>query len=145
MKINWGTGIAIFYISFMAAMLFMVYRSTFQNRDLVVDNYYQKDLEYQSHLNRVSNAKKLDVDLKITKEDGPFVSFSFPKEVKNIEGKILFYRSSDKGQDVRIGIKVDENNNFVFPTAKLKKGGWRVKVDWEGDNIPFYKEVNISI
>ena len=145
MKLNWGTGIAIFYISFMAIMLFMVYRSTFENRDLVMEDYYQKDLEYQSHLDRISNAKKLPVDLKITKEAEQYIRFSFPKDLKTIKGTVLFYRPSDKKQDVSLGIKVNQENDFVFPISKLQKGGWRVKVDWEGDDVPFYKEVNLTI
>ena len=146
MKINWGTGIAIFYSLFMATMIYMVYQSTQHDRNLVIENYYEKDLQYQSHLDRIKNANALKSDLKIVQhKEENLVRFSFPKELVEVKGDILFYRPSDNKQDFKTKIQLDNNQEFIFPTTTLQKGGWKIKVDWEGDKTPFYKEVAIQI
>lgn len=146
MKINWGTGIAIFYCLFMTTMIYLVYQSIQYDRNLVVENYYEKDLQYQSHLDKLSNATRLKVDLKIVqeKEDNQ-IRFSFPKELSEVKGDILFYRPSDNSKDFQSKILVNENHEFIVPTNQMLSGGWKVKVNWKGDEIPFYKEVNIRI
>lgn len=146
MKFNWGTGIALFYSLFMGTMIYMVYQSTQTNRNLVVENYYEKDLQYQDHLDKISNSQNLKIDLSIEKnKTQQSIVFSFPKELRNVEGEILFYRASDNSQDKNATIQLDQNHAFHFPTKQLQKGNWKVKVDWSGDGTPFYKEVNIQI
>lgn len=146
MRINWGTGIAFFYATFMVTMIYMVYQSTQHDINLVVDNYYEKDLSYQSHLDRIKNTKKLGSDLKIIyQKDQEIVRFIFPEEVKKVEGEVLFYRASDSKQDVHSKIAIDQNHEYILPIPSLQKGNWKVKVDWSGDQIPFYQEINIQI
>ncbi|MFK8006298.1 MAG: FixH family protein [Saprospiraceae bacterium] len=146
MKINWGTGITLFYSLFMVTMIYMVYQSTQTNRNLVVENYYEKDLQYQNHLNKISNSQHLKTNLNIQKNGMENrIEFSFPKEIKNVTGEILFYRPSDNSQDKTANIQLDQNHIFHFSTIHLQKGNWKVKVDWIGDGTAFYKEVNIQI
>ena len=146
MKFNWGTGIAIFYILFMGTMIYMVYKSTQHDRNLVVENYYENDLQYQSHLDKLNNANKLEKDLKIVQNTSEkYIRFSFPEEFKEVEGEILFYRTADQSKDFKTKIQLNENHEFVFPTNEMLAGGWEVKVDWKGDKIPFFKKVNIYI
>lgn len=146
MKFTWGSGIALFYITFMGAMITMVYQSTQHDRNLVVENYYEKDLQYQAHLDRLNNSKLLKADLKILEEqEGEHIRFVFPDELEKIDGEILFYRASDHNQDLKAKIRLNEKNEFVFPTKELQKGVWKVKVNWKGDQIPFYKETSIHI
>ncbi len=104
-------------------------------------------MTYQSHLNKLANSKLLKSDLKIiqNKQDEHAPGFTFPKEMKSIKGEILFYRPSDNKQDFKSKISLNEDYEVLFPTEQMRKGTWRVKVNWEGDNKPFYKEVNIQI
>ncbi|MEM6963298.1 MAG: FixH family protein [Bacteroidota bacterium] len=146
MKITWGTGIALFYITFMGAMITMVYKSTLEDRNLVVENYYEKDLQYQAHLDRLNNTKLLKADLEILAEEkAKRIRFVFPAELEKIDGEILFYRASDRHQDLKADINLNDGREFIFPTKTLQKGIWKVKVNWRGDQIPFYKETSIRI
>ena len=146
MKFNWGTGIALFYLFFMGSMIFMVYRSTQHDRNMVAEDYYEKDLQYQSHLDKLNNANQLKTDLKIVQNvNEKYIRFSFPTDFKEVEGEILFYRTADQSKDFRTKIQLNENNEFVYPTNEMLNGGWEVKVDWKGDKIPFFKKVNIYI
>jgi hypothetical protein len=146
MKISWGTGIAIFYSFFVIVMVGMVVYSKSFDHSLVVDNYYEEDLKYQSHLDKLNNSKRLATDLQIQveKENGA-VALHFPKEIQQVEGSVLFYRADDKRMDVSLKIAVDSNGTFLAPIQNLTPGKWTVKVDWQGDGKPFFKEETLVL
>lgn len=139
MKLNWGTSIAIFYITFAAAMVGMVIKSTSFDHSLVVDDYYAQDLNYQQQYNKLANAKALATDLTIGKV-GNSVQLLFPKEIQVPSGEILFYRANDKSKDFKVAIAADSYGLQTIPTAQLTPGRWTVKVDWQGNGKDFYKE-----
>ena len=145
-KFNWGTGIGLFYILFMTTMIYMVYQSTLVDRNLVIENYYEKDLQYQSHLDKLNNTNNLKNDLKIfqNREEG-YLRFSFPPELKTVGGTVLLYRPSDHAKDFETEIGVDEVHEMRIATKELQAGIWKIKVNWEGDETPFYKEISIKI
>jgi hypothetical protein len=49
MKLNWGTGIAIFYGLFMVIMITFVVMSRNVDHSLVMEDYYEADINYQEH------------------------------------------------------------------------------------------------
>ena len=68
MKFNWGTGIVITIIAFIAFIMYFVITMSTDNaysHDLVTDKYYQEELNYQEEINAEKNAKKLSENIKI--------------------------------------------------------------------------------
>ena len=61
MKFNWGTGITIFFLSFVVFMLFMAYKCFQTDFDLVTEDYYAKELVYQETIKKLNNEKNLDI------------------------------------------------------------------------------------
>ena len=146
MKLNWGSGIAIIYSAFVVLMIGMVVYSKGLDHSLVVDNYYEEDLGYQKHIDRVKNTSSLTEDLVIEEnEQEKLVLFRFPKEFQQLSGDIWFYRADDKTKDFKLKIEVNENRSVEVPVQGLAPGLWKVKVDWEGDGESFYKEETIVI
>jgi nitrogen fixation protein FixH len=144
MKFNWGTGIAIFYGLFVLVLVIAVIRSTGIDNSLVTDDYYQKDLEYQTQIDKQVNARGLSTDLAIRYSDPDHaVQFSFPKDLGAISGKILFFRPSNAALDFETDIQTDENFELIIPTRELLPGLWKVKVDWSAGGRDFYKEETI--
>ena len=58
MKFNWGTGIGLFYVVFVVIMVSMVMFSARNNIDLVQEDYYEKDLNYESFRLARENSRK---------------------------------------------------------------------------------------
>ena len=146
MKLNWGTSIAIFYIAFAATMVGMVVKSRSFDHALVVDNYYEQDLKYQSHLDKLANSRALANDLIISENQGDkTLHFQFPAEFRQVGGEILLYRADDKRQDVSVKITPDAQGEQALPTANLTPGRWKIKVDWQGDGKAFFKEETIVL
>ena len=142
MKFNWGTGIALFYIIFATSMVALVIKSTQYDHSLVVEDYYQKDLDYQQHYDKLANSKALaeDVQIQLVVDPNKEVQFSFPKEMEGIDGQLHFMRPSHKGSDFSVNIELDEGNELTLPAAKLLPGLWKVQVDWQVGEKSYFKE-----
>lgn len=138
--LNWGTGIAIFYIAFMAVMIGFVIKSKQYDHSLVVDNYYEEDLAYQSQFDKISNQQTKGNLQFVQKED--FIELAFAKKG---EGTLLFYRPSDKSLDFELPIQMDSKNQMKVPTKNLKSGRWQLKCNWGSGGNEFYKEYNLSL
>lgn len=146
MKINWGTGIAIFYSLFVLTLVYEVYRSTQYDNSLVSEKYYADDLNYQAHYDKVSNSQGLKANLKIeTAESGSQVELFFPEDLGRVHGQIFFFCPSDQASDFKVNIAPNLNNRQVISTSGLKSGLWRVKVDWSDGKKGYYTEEVIQI
>ena len=56
---NWGYKILIVYIVFIAGIVTLVYKSSVQNQDLVVNDYYDQELKYQDKIDAVLRTNNL--------------------------------------------------------------------------------------
>ena len=147
MKFNWGIGIAIFYLFFMAAMISVVIGSCYNTSDLVKEDYYQLDLDYEEHRQKKTNVILLKEKVKIDYEKSSnSLSVSFPDTMKNISGDIHLFRPSDKSLDVHYALKLNDQNQIKLSLDdNIRNGLWLVKLDWEGDGIPYFINSEIII
>ena len=113
------------------------------DHDLVNENYYKQELEFQSDINKEKNAKTLasKVTWKKTTE-GIVISFPAELEDKNITGKVFLYRPSNKQLDFETTILLS-NHNLLIPDKRLLDGRWNIKVDWQynGTDYLFKKDI----
>ena len=146
MKISWGTGIAIFYSIFVLVFIALVFKSTTVDNSLVTDEYYKEDLAYQRQFVRLSNTMQLEEDMSIQhNSSNKEIQFSVPASIANAEGDVHFYRPSNSRLDIMEKLDLDAENSWSFPTADLKPGLWKVKVNWEADGKEFYTEKTIVL
>lgn len=144
MKFNWGTGIALFYGLFAAVLIFAVISSTTHNNSLVVDNYYEEDLKYQEHYDKLANALHADVDVKLDNKNS-LVKLQFPESDADISGEVHFFRPSDETKDFKITVGTNEGGSQVVPTAGLANGLWKVKINWSAAGKQYYSEETIVL
>ncbi len=145
-KINWGTGIFLFYTFFAITLFYQVYKSTQYDHSLVVDNYYEKDLSYQKTIDKLKNSNALARPLQINYYDIlQLVELEFPDEFENITGTIQFYRAANKKEDVLLPIELGGDNCMNVFVRSLKSGLWKIEVDWVGDGTPFLDKKMIEV
>ena len=141
MKINWGTGIALFYGLFMLVMISAVLKTKTYDHSLVSDHYYQDDLNYQKHYDKLVNTQRLNDDLAIVLDrTGMMMKFDFPADMEKVNGEIQFFCPSDSKKDFYVTIGTNAENEQWVPVQTLKKGLWKVKVNWSFAEEEFYKE-----
>lgn len=146
MKLNWGYGIAIFYASFMVVLLYFVIKTTTHDNSLVMENYYEQDLKYQSHYDRVVNTKRLKQPVTFKQNDAAqTIEIQFPEGIKNIRGTVQLFRPSTKHRDMTLAVTTDESKMMVISTKQLQPGRWKIKMNWEGDEKEFYSEEYIEL
>lgn len=134
MKLNWGTGIVIAFIAFIGfIMYFVINMSAVDKYDtsLVTEDYYKQELEYQSDIDKESNAKELTNNITWERTDkGLLISFPEDLKIDNITGKVFLYRPSNKQLDFESTISLS-NHNLLIPDKRLLDGRWNIKVDWQ--------------
>ena len=144
-KMNWGYKIVIVYCLFMAGILTMVYKCTQQNVDLVADNYYDQEVQYQDQYNRMQNSNHPENKLVINAMLGS-AEIQFPTAYLNskVEGNITFFRPDNKALDFCTPIALSSGVQKI-QSEKLTKGYWKVQIYWNANGKPFYQESKIHI
>ncbi|MFD0963801.1 FixH family protein [Pseudofulvibacter geojedonensis] len=144
MKINWGGGIVIAIVLFMAFILFFVVKMSTNSEydhDLVTENYYKSELAFQEEIDKEKNLNMLldPIGLEL-KADGVLISFPDELNPHKLNGKVFLYRPSNKNMDIEIPLKISSNILFL-PKQDLVGGRWNLVIDFTHNDIPYlYKK-----
>ena len=63
MKISWGHKILFAYLAFVAGIMFLVFKASQEDYDLVTANYYEAELKYQDIIDQKENTARLSAPL----------------------------------------------------------------------------------
>lgn len=147
MKLNWGTAIVIAFICFISFIMYFVINMSTDKKydhDLVVEDYYKQELEFQTDIDKEKNAKALITNITWKKTDQGIV-ITFPENLnkENIKGTVFLYRPSNKQLDFETPISLSDHN-LLIPDKRLLDGRWNIKIDWTYDNKAYLykKEIN---
>lgn len=144
---NFGHKIGIFYGLFVIFMISLV-TLCIKQKDvtLVSDDYYKKEIAYQEEIEKHRNTEQLASAIQIAyASDKQEVSLSFPEEQKGATGKIQFYRPSDARKDVTFDLVLNQTTTQQIPVARLAKGLWVIKIEWEKAGKAYLKEEKIVL
>ncbi len=146
MKISWGFGITVTIIIFLVSTIGLVYFTSTVDVNLVADNYYQKELDYQQKIDKINRANNLPEHLKIKASAG-IIEFVFPKifSLDKIGGTIDLYYPADKKMDAKYEIQLKNGYRLLLPTNNLKKGYWKVEVNWNSSDTLYFTEKRLMI
>ncbi len=146
MKINWGTGIILAFIGFIGFILYFVINASTDvkyRHDLVSQNYYEEELNYQNEIDGEQNAISDEFYPKI-KLNSESLDFIFPSDKisDDFEGHIIFYRPSNKVLDIKIPIKL-KDSIMNISKDNLVEGRYDIKIFWVngGKNYGYKKSI----
>lgn len=144
MKINWGTAIVIAFVAFIAFILYFVINMSTDDKydhDLVVEDYYKQELQFQSDIDKETNARKLATNISWKKTaEGIVITFPEQMDFEAIKGSVFLYRPSNKQLDFETPISLSDHN-LLIPDKRLLDGRWNIKVDWTSNNTAYlYKK-----
>ena len=146
MKFNWGTGIILAFIGFISFIMYFIISMNTNDKydhDLVSEDYYEQELEYQNDINKEENSKTLVQNISWKKTDeGILIMFPETLEVKKITGNVFLYRPSNKKFDFETTISLS-NHNLLIPDKRLLDGRWNIKIYWQynGKSYLYKKEI----
>ena len=134
MKWNWGTGITLVMISFIGFILYMVITmSTDKNYsyDLVTEEYYAKEMVYQTEIDAEKNLNSLEEKITGQKTaDGWLLSFPSELTNENIQGNLLLYRPPNQQLDFTLPL-VLTGSQLLIPAQHLIDGRWNITIDFK--------------
>jgi len=147
MKLNWGSGIAIFYSLFVVVMITMVVKSTQNKVHMVQDNYYEKDLNYEEFRQKRQNGMAYQslLDINYNQSDSKIL-ISFPEQLADAKGELKLFRPSNQFLDINYTIQLDSNGQmYIQLKDNMVRGKWRVMLDWQFAGTDYYNEETIVI
>ncbi len=146
MKFNWGTGVIVAFVLFISFIMYFVISMNTNKKydhDLVTEEYYQQELEYQNDIDKEKKATGLKENIQWKKSDNGIVII-FPNDLdfKEVSGKVFLYRPSNKQLDFETAISLSDYN-LLIPDKRLLDGRWNIKVDWQykGKSYLYKKEI----
>ena len=143
MKLNWGYKILIGYSLFVIGILFLGYKSTQLNCDLVEKDYYGKELKYQNVIDASGRATALGGILVTNIQEGKLI-IQFPDSLKGltVKGLAYLYYPADAKKDLKKEFTTDKGLVEMELLTKTK-GNYTLKLDIEKEGQKYYFEQKI--
>lgn len=142
-KWNWGWGILLSIIIFMAVVTTIVAFMMNREVDLVTDKYYDKEIKYQQQIDKEKRAVLLNENVKLS-YTGKILNITFPSD-SGITGELYFYRPSDLHKDFKIPIKLSDKSSQFLDVSTLERGLWKLQINWSADKKDFYTEKTLML
>jgi len=137
MKFNWGTGIVIFLILFMAAMLSFVIFAWRQDVNLVSKDYYEKGVDYSARIDINKRSTPYSGLISI-QDQNDSVRILFPRMLASRidTGNVLFFRPSDCNNDTNFPI-LFRDSIIITGKENLIAGRYIVKITWTTGGLEY--------
>jgi hypothetical protein len=145
-KFNWGTGIVLAMIVMIGGMIFLVSIALRQDYDLVENDYYQKSVEYQKHIDEVRNTEALVEKVRF-EQTGDSLTLTFPAlaSVQDFSGEIHFYSPVEEKRDETVKLKLNSQFIQAIGLKNLRNGRYTVKLNWAANKKSYYQEQEITV
>jgi hypothetical protein len=146
-KLNWGHGIVIAMALFMSFILFMVFvfPNGKQNAEMISDNYYEDEMQYQTVIDAKKSAEQLS-ELPAYSETQDGMKILFPSSIipDNKEVSFSLFRINDKNLDINKSLVLDTSHGFSIPKSVITAGAYILKVKWKQDKKDFQVDYDIQ-
>ena len=142
---SWGYKVSIITFCFVCFMTCMVIAAFRQSFDLVTEDYYGKELKFQSQIDKQVNQEQLKGSIEF-QQDKESLNLIFPEEFngQSITGEVLLFRPSDASKD--IVLKLNTNGEaFYISKKELFSGLYQVQIDYKAAGKSYYFEKDIMI
>ena len=145
MNISWGTKIALLYISFVVMIISLVAASSRKKVDLVSDNYYQQEVDFQQRI----DAEQARAGLRdsVTLEAAPnYITLVFPQtfRTKKLTADIHFYAIANGDADKSF-VLTTTDGKLSIDRYKLARVPYEVQVSWKVDGIAYYQAIPLNL
>ena len=128
---NWGWRIALFLTLFISFILYMVIYSFGRTNDLVSEEYYNQEIQYQKNIDAQENALSIAKAVKIVSHEEKIVllfPYSFDSNIE--KGDISFYRPDNALLDRSFPMNLGEDNSQTFLKKNIVSGFYKITIQF---------------
>lgn len=135
----------LFFIFFAVSMVSAVVATYRHPPQLMQQDYYALDINYQDRLDKKQNAAAMVTQPQVLlNEAGKSIHVTFPEGMVAQEGTAKCYRSSTTNDDFSTAIGAV--GAFDIPANGLTAGRWHVELDWHtADGKKYFWETTLTI
>lgn len=143
---NWGYKILIVIIVFVASMLTMVYISMQQTNDMLDENYYVREKQYQTLIDGQKALQKIQTQPLIVQNDSQLTVQLPDSSFDNIsEASVAFLKPDNQKLDISYELKPDPAGKYNIDKTSLTKGMYKVRVKWTNSGQLYYSDDNFYV
>jgi len=145
MKFNWGTGILIFLVLFLAASAAFIIFAMNQDVNLVHKDYYEKGVDYTQEMNTMSRSEKFtDSVLVYFDEQKLLVDVRTSLAVAIDSGKVLMFRPSGSKYDIQFPLNIPVET-ISIAREKLIAGRYILKLSWYSAGLKYEIDKTVNV
>jgi len=140
---DWGKGILLTIIGFVALIITMVVISVrMDGIELVTENYYEEEIKFQDQIDKENSALTLDRKVISYDATSKTVLLDLPN---GATGKLQLFRPSDSTLDKVLNFTAAEEGKTAIPVDNLKSGYWKFQLNWTEGGKDYYEEKKIDL
>jgi hypothetical protein len=144
----WPYAIIAWFVLFALALAVWVTVALRQNMDLVRSDYYEEEMRFQQHLDRLNRSAGLQSRVTLGYDPGPrLVTLRLPATAvaSPTTGRIQFYRPSNAALDFELPLAVDAAGVQQLDVSSVRGGQWRVRVTWSAAAQSYFVEKSLVL
>jgi nitrogen fixation protein FixH len=144
----WPLGIVLAFVLFIGGTAGLIVLASTQKTDLVSENYYEQEIQYQDRIESLARTKELEGRASVAYDSGrQRITLSLPAEHIRAKatGQIQLYRPSATSLDRRIPLAADTNGIQVLDVSGLPKGLWKLRLAWNAAELDYFLDETIVI
>lgn len=140
-------GLITSIVLFVGFLLGILIFAMLQPQNLVSKNYYNEELAYQQHIDKVQRLKVLQNEPRFNYLKTGQLSVQFPAKwlEQPISGTLLFFRPSDSRLDRTLPLNIGADGMQLIDVYGFQPGLWKIKLDWQMSGISYYAESSLVI
>lgn len=142
---SWGHGVVIAlaaFIIFILSMLFL-FPNGQKNSEMVTDNYYEEELQYQDVIDAKKRADELQ-EKPVYSQSTEGIKITFPQDYNssNTTVKFVLNRTDDQNLDIKKTVELT-GQSFVIPAQVLKMGNYTLRLSWTKDKTDYRMDYDV--
>lgn len=138
---NWGKGITIALILFIGFIVTLGTILMRQDVDLVAEDYYQQEINYETQIRAESNAKKLDKKPTFVQNDG-YLIVQIP-EGEFTKMTLDLKRPNNRAKDQKL--EIEGTKTFMIEKNTLEMGQYGLELRYEFEGKPCQQKITVFI
>lgn len=148
MRFTWGHAAIAIPVTIVVVFTSVLIRSMAddKNTELVTEDYYAKEMQFQDQINRTKNALELNTQIDWVKADNNWeLKLTGDFDPTKATGEIHVYRPSDSKLDLDIPLELNNTGRQMISGKNFKKGKYQIQVNWMVEGAECYLEKHVFI
>ncbi len=114
-----------------------------KNSEMVTDNYYEEELQYQDVIDAKKRADELQ-EKPVYTQDTNGIKITFPQNYNaDTTVKFVLNRTDDQNLDIKKSVELDANRSFIIPAQVLKMGNYTLRLSWTKDKTDYRMDYDV--